>query len=271
MFKNILVSLCSREQVAPVVQQAIWLARRERAHMLGLHVVDQQELVPPAGTEGIRPDHWREAVEPELKAAGQSFLDYLADECARASVPVQTKLLVGSTSKAICQQARTADLIVMGRGGECLRRGDLLGCCPLEGVVRHSRRPVLAVGAQPRPIERILVAYDGSHRASTALAMAARLACEWQVELLLLTVVEKGLGKEVLAEGQAYLAPYGLAGRALLRDGTPAVEILDASAEEDADLIVMGTYCHNRVQELVFGGTVGEVVRKAGCPVLIGC
>ena len=145
----------------------------------------------------------------------------------------------------------------------------MVGCCPLEGVVRQSSRPVLAAAAQPRPIGRILVAYDGSTRAGVALTIASRLAVEWQVPLLLLTVVEKKVSQDVLAEGQAYLQPYGLPAKALLQEGTPAAEILRASAEENVDLIVMGAYCHNRVQELVVGGTVGQVIRRADCPVLI--
>ncbi len=269
VFKSILVALCKKEQSSPIIQQAIWLAKRERARMLGLHVVDQEELVPPAGTEGTAPESWRETVELELRALGQGLLERFATECAEAGVPAETRLLLGPVAHTICRQAHIADWIVMGRTGEYAQRTAALRCCPLEGVLRQTCRPVLIAAPQPRPIERVLVAYDGSERACTALAVAARLASEWQVSLLLLTVVERQIGRDTLAEAQAYLEPYGVPEKALLREGTPAVEILRASREERADLIAMGAYCHNPIQELVFGGTVGQVVRRSDSPVLI--
>lgn len=269
MFKSVLVALCRREESSPVAQQAIWLARREGARVLGLHVVDQEELIPPGAPEGMPTHQWRERVEPELRAIGSSLLDRFAADCTAAGVPAETRLVVGPLVRTVCRQAQAADLIVMGSRGDHGRRGSMLGCCPLEGVIRKTRCPVMVVAARPREIYRILMAYDGSPRARAALAVAARLAGEWQVPLTLLTVVEKGVGRHVLAEGQIYLRPYGLPEKALLREGNPSAEILRTGAEEDADLIVVGGYCHNWVKELIFGGTVGEVMRQAECPVLI--
>lgn len=271
VFRSILVALCqeTRRPSSPAVQQAIWLARREQARLVGLYVVDEAELVPPPLSEGVNLDRWREEVESELKVAGQKLLDDFAARCARADVPAETRLKVGSVAQVVCRQARTADLLVMERSGDYAHRMRLLECAPLEGVVRRAGRPVLVATAGPGRVERILVAYDGGERASTALALAVRIAVEWEVPLTLLTVVERGVDGDVLAEGREYCRPYGIPVEPLLREGTPADEILRASRERGAGLVVMGAYCHNRVQELILGGTVGQVLQRADCPVLI--
>ncbi len=269
MFGSILVPLCGRADSSPVVRQAIELAGSESARLLGLYVVDQEDLALPPGVEGVTAAEWRASLEPELRAAGQGLLEEFASKCAVRAVSAEVKLAVGSVADLICTEARGSDLIVMGRGRAYLRRSDLLGVCPLEGVIRQACRPVLVAVSEPRTFHRILLAYDGGARAQSALEMAARLAREWQTELLLVTVREKNVGPRILEDGQARLLQRGLAVKAVSGDGTAAAGILGVAAGERADLIVIGAYCHGKVQELVFGGTVGQVVRKAPCPVLV--
>lgn len=45
-------------------------------------------------------------------------------------------------------------------------------------------------------------------------------------------------------------------------------EILDYAEQEEVDLIVIGTYGHRGLEHPALGGTAGDVVRKAPCPVL---
>ncbi len=245
------------------------VAGRERAQILGLYVVDQEELLPPPDT--VTREMWRAEVEPDLRAIGQSVLDGLAAECVKADVPVETRLLVGEPAKATSRLGYTADLIVVGRHGEYARRGRALGCHVLEGVLRKATRPVLIAANQARPIERILVAYDGSAAASVALSVAAHLATEWRTTVVMATVAEKRVDQGVLMEGMAYLQPYGLPEKTLLLEGTAGEEIVHVAAEESADLIVMGAYCHGRAREFITSGTLGQVVRRSDRPVLVCC
>ena len=56
--------------------------------------------------------------------------------------------------------------------------------------------------------------------------------------------------------------------RAHLDEAPIAPGILDYSANNEIDLIVMETYGHRSLGRFVFGGTAGEVVRWSECPVL---
>jgi nucleotide-binding universal stress UspA family protein len=46
------------------------------------------------------------------------------------------------------------------------------------------------------------------------------------------------------------------------------VQILQAAAEQQADLIVIGVHGRNPVDLALFGSTTNQVVRRATCPVL---
>lgn len=47
-----------------------------------------------------------------------------------------------------------------------------------------------------------------------------------------------------------------------------ALAIVEYAGKESIDLIVMGTYGRSSVTQRLFGGVVGQVIRRAGCPVL---
>ena len=51
--------------------------------------------------------------------------------------------------------------------------------------------------------------------------------------------------------------------------GNPTEEILNASKELNADMIVMGSHGYNILQDALLGGTARKVVRKSETPVLV--
>lgn len=269
MFKNILVTLCCKEPREYVAEQAVILAKRDGAQLLGLCVIDQEQLVPPPGSEGLDPAQWRAYLESELSALGRGLLDEFAGYCAREGVPVQTKLLVGAVTSCICRQADYADLVLLGRYDEYVQRRMFIGCSLLEGTVRQASCPVMVAGTTARHPRRLLVAYDGGQRSRSALALAARMAREWGSSLRLVTVQERQVESSVLEEAQSHLKAQGLSAVGTLGKGTPAAEILRVGRAQEADVILMGAYCHGQAQELIFGGTVGQVMQSADCPVLV--
>lgn len=51
--------------------------------------------------------------------------------------------------------------------------------------------------------------------------------------------------------------------------GNPTEEILNTSKDMNADMIVMGTYGHNILQDALIGGTARKVVKNSEIPVLV--
>lgn len=69
---------------------------------------------------------------------------------------------------------------------------------------------------------------------------------------------------------ESILAQEGLAGRVVaeVRPGDAVTTLLDVAAEQDADLIVVGTHGRRGVARLMLGSVAENVVRSAGRPVL---
>lgn len=143
--------------------------------------------------------------------------------------------------------------------------------------------------SQPSPvwIRRILLATDFSPRAAAAEDYAGRFARAYDAELLLLHVSEPypTLSTDAVAES-SLLEPvrqrvlgtleesatrYGTAGiraSAAHRVGLPSEEILRVAADEDADLIMMGTRGRTQLTDVLLGSTAERVVKGALCPVI---
>lgn len=139
-------------------------------------------------------------------------------------------------------------------------------------------------------LKRILTATDFSQASHVAMRYAAAFAKAFSAEVILCHVLEnpdflsslppvaEGYFPANLAEIQEkharvqceqVLATVGLSqARVLLLHGGPAHEIAKAAAEENVDLIIVGTHGRGAIAHLLLGSVAERVVRSAPCPVL---
>jgi len=135
--------------------------------------------------------------------------------------------------------------------------------------------------------DRILVPTDGSDEVDRAVAHAADLAAAHGAELLAVYVVNtasygglpmetsiEGITQVLENEGESALdrvreiaAERDVAVTGRLVQGTPSREIV-AAADEDCDLIVMGTHGRGGLNRLLLGSVAERVVRRSPVPVL---
>ncbi len=127
----------------------------------------------------------------------------------------------------------------------------------------------------PRPgadLNTIAVAWDGSGQASRALKNALPLMFGVK-SLYLLTVKETGYStKTPRTDPGALLQPYGIVPIPVaLEDtqGSVARCLLDAATDLKADLLVLGAFGHNRISEMLLGGTSHYILKHAALPVLM--
>jgi nucleotide-binding universal stress UspA family protein len=130
----------------------------------------------------------------------------------------------------------------------------------------------------------ILVALDGSADSRTALRHAVTLARDQNAKLTLLTVVPHqptavGPGVapppetdeshgEIIREALADI-PKDVGVTTRLEHGEIAMTILKVVAEDQYDLLVMGSHGHSRVHRALLGSVSGKVLHKAAVPVLM--
>lgn len=136
-------------------------------------------------------------------------------------------------------------------------------------------------------LKKILVPTDFSDLSEHALQYALRFSQLFGAEIVLLHVFEPN-GGSGFTEVPRYLdcTDYERQGarqslnamrdkfadsalRPLMRTGFAATEIVDAAKEIDVDLIVIATHGYTGWKHFCIGSTAEQVVRTAGCPVLV--
>lgn len=195
--------------------------------------------------------------------------------------------------------ATHADLLVVGTHGRSGFQRLFLGSVT-EKVIRKATCPTLVVPPRASDVppdaaiqfKRILCPVDFSESSLSALAYALNLAEEADAHVTLLHVIEMPpeLRENPMAPDFDIDRIHAAAeadARSRLQDLIPdqartystvetaVVEgrayrrILQRSAEEQADLVVMGVHGRGVMDLLVFGSTTHHVIRAATCPVLI--
>ncbi|MFW6182780.1 MAG: universal stress protein [Chloroflexota bacterium] len=142
--------------------------------------------------------------------------------------------------------------------------------------------------------KRILVPLDGSSLAERAVPAARALAQKFDGQIILLRVLDiptptgpkshpevtigwvREARQQAHEEARAYLEAIekrlcdeGFDTRILLRDRSPAADILDVAGEEGVDLIVISSHGAGGRGPWAFGSVAEKVTRHSPCPVLL--
>lgn len=247
---DILVSINGEESGWNTLEQAFVIARREGARLHGLHVVSSES---------------RQASEP-IQALQAEF----DRRCQAAGIRGRLAIEVGECIARICERGRWTDLVIAGvtcppSGQQPARIGSRL-----RTLIRRSPSPVLVVPGSATPLDRVLLAYDGSSKAEEALFIATYLAGWWNASLVVVTVNESEQSIEkIQTRARQYLESHKVQAM-FVREARPVGRsILKTAAAHQSDLIVMGGYGYTAPLDAVLGSAVDEVLNESERPVLI--
>lgn len=232
----------------------------------------------------------------QCRAEGEKLLDETRQRCAPWAASVETKLLDGHPSQEIVGAAEReqADLIVLGARGLGAVQRFFLGSVS-DKISKYADCSVLIVrgdgSGQAPPLERILIADDGSSSAAKAIERFSAFPLERHRHMKLIEVLqsvpvfgmeysvrEEGVLQENLNAIQDRLARQadrlkstGAAVETQLYQAAPNVAdaILDVAKEDRSDLIVVGSTGQSRWQQLMLGSVSSRIVHHATCSVWI--
>ena len=239
-----------------------------------------------ANRERVRPERQhlgaRSALLAELSALdeqrarlaqqrGRAILED-AEAILRAAgvTQVAARLRIGDIVDTVAEVAGDAGMLVIGKRGEAANFAKLHLGSNLERVVRSSSKPVYIAARAFRPLERVLLAFDGGPSSMRAVDHVARDALFAGLEVRLLTVgPETPDARRRIDDARAILEAGGHAVRADILPGGPVTVIAATVEQEGIDLLVMGASGRSRLRALFIGSTATEMIRSCKIPILV--
>lgn len=166
-----------------------------------------------------------------------------------------------------------ADMVVLGKRGEAAEfASDHLGA-NIERIVRSSSKPCLVTPQTFVPVERILIAYDGSPTAKRIINFLTDNAEGFKDSDLHVITVAKSASDEgpsqALAKVQERLQQNGFATTTSLASGEPEKAIAQYIKQHQINLLLMGAYGHSRIRRLIIGSTSIQMLRSSSIAVLL--
>jgi nucleotide-binding universal stress UspA family protein len=239
----------------------------------------------------------------EQRSFESEYLEKLVKRLAPSGVTARPALLSGRVTQALQEyvEGEGIELVVMtthGRGG--LQRAWLGSTA--DSLIRHCMIPILLVRPSEetreigsdriRPMERLVVALDGSETSEVALHDALELGVTETATLHLAHVLQPAVASaspylphtiqlthDEISARESHMRRYleqvagGLEGHAcelhVEVDYHPAPAVLDLAERVDADLIVLGTHGRGGLRRLILGSVADKVIRGTHRPVLV--
>ena len=236
-----------------------------------------------------------------IQAAALDFATSRIDEVARSlpTTNIQKEIRSGKPTDVIHQVVFDlgADLVVIGPHGMRPHTAGLLGSVA-DRIVRLSPVSVLvAKNPRQRTPKRILVAVDDSRMTPHVLARARSLADAFDAQVTLVHVwsdavyshvasmsyatahdehkARREIRDEITNEGRRWLEKLAHTGlgsdraKVVVTHGNAGDETLTIADGLDPDLIILGRRGSGLVAAALLGSTLGTVVNRGRCPVLV--
>ena len=276
-FKQILVHIDDDSQrSAQRTEVAMRLAHTFTAQLVGAYVVPEFAITPalaamlPAELVSARlaqsgaAQHGAEATF--LQAAAQSGL-----------AAVEWRAPAGPAIDIAVAHGRSTDLIILSQA-QPETEGAAFASNLVNAAVLSTGRPVLVIpyiGAGATLGENMLVAWDGGHEASRAIADALPLLKRArQVSVLAVNADEDSSVGDAPAATRlvAWLSQHGVDVSVTHQQSTDVRVgewLLSRVADSGCDLVVMGGYAHSRMREAVLGGATRSMLHAMTVPVLM--
>lgn len=264
-----------------VCENAAWISRRTGAPVELLHVLGRRETASSdlSGTIALGA---RSALLKELASLDEQRAK-LAQKRGRAILEDGETILRAAGVETVTSRLRQGDLleavaeaepgsrgIVIGKRGEAADFASLHLGSNLERIARSATKPVFVAARAFRPINKVLIAYDGGPSAMKAVDHMARTPLFAGLDIRLLTVGNESADlQRRLESAQATLRAGGHEASIESAAGQPEKIIAEVIERDGIDLLVMGAYGHSRIRALIIGSTTAEMMRSCKVPVVL--
>ncbi|MEN8222221.1 MAG: universal stress protein [Acidobacteriota bacterium] len=277
MARRILVPLDGSDYSKVATKVAIEMAKKSDGIIIGMGVVDTEEIDETAIGAGIGASYYAEHLKTykKNKAIGKikNFLDEFEDDCIEAKVDYERYSKSGDPVEEIIDMGKTSDLIITGlrtffhfettpEPGDTLRELLESGVCPVLAVPKEYIENN----------KKVVIAYDDTISSSKAMKMFQRFyKTNPYAKKVYLLNVNDDLDKadEILKSAKQYFKSHKIRVDLEKRAGKPGKEILNFAKNKKVNMIVMGAYGEGGLSKLFFGHASRGVIEDGSIPVFV--
>ncbi len=265
-----------------VCDHAAWVAKGKGWPVEVLHVIGRRdETTDPRNLSGNIGFGARTALLNELadldaqtaklaRKRGQAIVEDASARIEAEGVEVTARLRLGDLVETLREAEAEADLVIIGKRGEGADFAAKHLGSNMERVVRSSTKPILVASRAFRPVQKLLIAFDGGASARKAVDHLAQSDLFHGLNIHLLTVgPDTTESKRAIEGAAALLKTSGYPVTTEIVDGKPEQLIAERAEAHDFDMLIMGAYGHSRIRNLLIGSTTTEMIRTCKVPVLL--
>ncbi len=285
--KTVLVPTSGTQTDTGVFATALAVARSVRAHMEFYHVrLDPCEaaLQDPHAQFCVGPaiSATLSSLEKRDKRVSADAVRHFMDFCEQNAIPILEKPVAAEDVSAqwleeknyarerLLLRARHSDITVLGRKHTL----DYMPENLIETLLKKSGRPIVIApdAATSRPIRTVVLGWKETGECARVLTTAMPLLTQARRVVLANVVEDRDESYVGVTDLARQLAWNGVVAEArILSDAEKSVaqQLVDATRQAGADLLVVGGFGHNSFREQVFGGVTRELVDAAELPVFL--
>ncbi len=276
MIKSILIPTDGSDNSMTALDYGIYLSELFGAEIAGLNVIDIRALEGPflsdiSGSLGFSPfQNYLPKFQQILEERADTVLDNFNRHCSEKGITPRSKRITGIIPNVIAEESKKVDFVIIAQRGEHEQWSSGLLGSTTESVVRKCPRPVMVTPKKMRAFKRVLVAYDGSVESNRALKTACELIAEIGAALSVVIVCQdEPRFNDLYEEVHDFVGPYHIETAAEHLQGDPGKEIIGYAENNGLDLIVLGSFGHGRIHDLILGSTAAYIIRHASIPVIL--
>lgn len=269
-YKDLLVLIDPSGAGGNVVECAVNLAAAQGAHLTGLYL-GYDPLIGFA--EAQIPTELLQMHQDNLARAEQEGRQGFEEACRRGGITGEWRAASEARLANLILSVRYVDLVVMS--GNAADTTDLVAHRYADNVVMSGGRPVLLIPEGYRwhgGFSHVMVAWDGSREATRAMHDALPLLqAAHRVTVMEIADKDDVVARDPASDVARHMARHGLdieSAHAVKTEIGVGDQLLSASVDHGAELLVAGAYSHSRLREFALGGVTRHLMTHLTVPML---
>lgn len=277
MIKRILVALDPDSDTPVATRYAADIARRHEAHVVGLAVVDTGQIEAAGRGGGVGSMYYAEKLKENLteetRQTARELIARFEASMNETGVSFTDVVEEGVPFRRILEDMKYHDLLVVGREPHFFYGHPDEKTNTLAKVVKETSAPTLVFGDSYGPIDRVMVAYDGSAASARTVQFFAHLqpfGTDVKIEVVNVHSGNEEESRLVVRLMASYLETHGFRVRQTsIRGDDTAKQILDYAEQSNADVVVAGAHAVSKIKRLAFGSTTSRLLTDCPKPLFL--